>query len=488
MVGDVASAECLMINLLVPSLDAALVLLLVAAPSAPAPACLRIQVLKGGIGYAGLDNYNKSNKTVQDGIKCPSEIGYVACYAMLLIKASLTLFHSHLNVTLTLEKLKRSRSNFTYVVMAEAANSVDTTVSNNESNLQTSYKWWIKMGIYSVFTITGQSTAQLLGRLYYAEGGNCKWLSALVQNVGFPLLFPLYLIFSSKNPTSSDDDDDNKEESPSLLVLATAYVAVGLLIAAHGICYSIGYKYLPVSTYSLICTTQLGFNALFSLFLNSLKLTPYIINSLILLTLSSVVLIFQNDDSITGSTTKDDKGNHVVGIVFTILASAGDGLILSLTQLFIEKVLKKQTFKVVLDMIVYPSIASCSAILVGLFASGEWMDLNTEMEGFKLGKISYLMTLIWTAVSWQVCSIGLIGLIFEVSSLFSNVISTLGLPTVPVLAVIFFHDKMSGAKVVALVLAFWGFVSYAYQHYLDNRSYKNSDIEAPKDPITTLKL
>ncbi|KAJ0081759.1 hypothetical protein Patl1_10126 [Pistacia atlantica] len=100
--------------------------------------------------------------------------------------------------------------------------------------------------------------------------------------------------------------------------------------------------------------------------------------------------------------------------------------------------------------------------------SGEWKGLSQEMEGFKLGKVSYLMTLIWTAVCWQVFSIGAIGLIFEVSSVFSNVISTLGLPVVPVLAVVFFKDKMSGLKVGALILAVWGFVSYVYQHYLDD--------------------
>lgn len=90
------------------------------------------------------------------------------------------------------------------------------------------------------------------------------------------------------------------------------------------------------------------------------------------------------------------------------------------------------------------------------------------MRDYQEGRIPYVMTLVWTAVAWQVCSIGLLGLIFEVSSLFSNVISTLALPFVPVLAVIFFHDKMDGVKVVALLLAIWGFVSYVYQHYLDD--------------------
>ncbi|XP_021294604.1 purine permease 21-like, partial [Herrania umbratica] len=163
------------------------------------------------------------------------------------------------------------------------------------------------------------------------------------------------------------------------------------------------------------------------------------------------------------------KGKYAIGFVCTVAASAGYGLMLSLTQLCFQKVLKKQTFKTVLDMIIYQSVVATLIILVGLFASGDWKGLDREMKAFELGKVSYVMVLVWTAITWQVFSIGAVGLIFEVSALFSNVISTLGLPIVPVLAVIFFHETMTGIKAIAMVLAIWGFVSYVYQHYLDDR-------------------
>ncbi|XWS19805.1 hypothetical protein CRYUN_Cryun31cG0047800 [Craigia yunnanensis] len=244
------------------------------------------------------------------------------------------------------------------------------------------------------------------------------------------------------------------------------YIALGILLATYSLLYSIGLSYLPVSTYSLICaSTQLAFNAFFSFFLNSQKFTPFIINSLVLLTISSTLLVFQNNPS--GSTTVS-PGKFVIGFVCTVAASAGFGLLLSLTQLCFERVLKKQTFKVVLDMIIYQSLVATLIILVGLFASGDWKSLDTEMEGFKLGKVSYVNILVWIAIALQVFSIGSIGLIFEVSSLFSNVISTLALPIVPVLAMVFFHDRMTGVKVISMVLAIWGFVSYVYHHYLDD--------------------
>lgn len=127
-------------------------------------------------------------------------------------------------------------------------------------------------------------------------------------------------------------------------------------------------------------------------------------------------------------------------------------------------------------MIIYQSLVATLIIAVGLFASGEWKSLGREMTGFELGKASYVNTLVWIAISLQVFSIGSVGLIFEVSSLFSNVIGTLALPIVPVLAMVVFHDKMTGVKVVSMVLAIWGFVSFVYQHYLEDRKSKTEKV------------
>ena len=58
-------------------------------------------------------------------------------------------------------------------------------------------------------------------------------------------------------------------------------------------------------------------------------------------------------------------------------------------------------------------------------------------------------------------------------------ISVLGLPVIPVLAVIFFHDKMDGVKAISMVLPIWGFISYFYQHDLDDSESKaeNRDVK-----------
>ncbi|GLU13939.1 hypothetical protein SLE2022_305420 [Rubroshorea leprosula] len=342
-------------------------------------------------------------------------------------------------------------------------------------------KWWIRISFYTSFVIAGQATATLLGTQYYHKGGKSKWLATLTQVAGFPILIPLYFFSPLKNLTQTSNNINTK--TPSVTVLAAVYVSLGLLGALNCYLYSVGLQYLPVSTYSLICASQLAFNALFSYFLNSQKFTPFIVNSLILLTLSSTLLAANGASSSPGHVS---KGKYIIGFICTVGASAGYGLYLPLTQLAFYKVIKKHTFKAVMDMIMFQALAATTAIMIGLFASGEWKGLKGEMEGYELGKMSYVMNLLGTGISWQVFTIGVVGLIFEVSSLFSNVINALALPVVPVIAIIFFGEKMDWIKGVAMILAIWGFISYIYQHYIDDRKeYKKKKLNRNVSEVST---
>ncbi|KAL4382901.1 hypothetical protein GQ457_15G014150 [Hibiscus cannabinus] len=336
------------------------------------------------------------------------------------------------------------------------------------------FKWWISIIIYALFVILGQSASTLLGRLYYDKGGNSIWIAMVSQLAGFPILVPCYFLAPPKSCTKTV-----QTQQPSAVLLALVYFSFGICLAAYTLMYSIGLLHLPVSTFSLVCASQLAFNALFSFFLHSQKFTPFILNSLVLLTISSTLLIFQTNPA---SHTQVSKEKYAIGFVCTIGASAGYGLMLSLTQ----KLLKGETRAKVFEIVIYQSLVATLVAIVGLFTSGDWKCLSTEMAEFELGEFSYVMTLMETAIASQFFVLGAIGLIFEVSSLFSNAISVLGLPVIPILAVVFFHDKMDAVKVIAMVLAIWGFVSYVYQCYLDNNSCKNeyqSGSEVCKSPL-----
>lgn len=325
------------------------------------------------------------------------------------------------------------------------------------------WRWWLKVSLYTLILLAGQTVATLLGRFYFNQGGNSKWMQTIVTSAGFPILFPL-LLLSSSTPSPSP--------RTVLRTLAPLYIALGIIVAIDNLMYTYGLRYLPVSTFSLVCATQLAFNAVFSYFLNSQKFTALIFNSVVLVTFSAALLGVStgSDDSSNLS-----KGMYPLGFILTLGASAIFALILSLTQLIFQKVLKTESFFIVVQQSLFTGLVATVAAVVGLFASGEWRGLRREMAEFGTGQVSYIMTLVWTAVCWQITGVGLVGLAFAVSSLFSNMICTLGLPLVPVFAVVFFHDKMDGVKVVAMLIAIWGFLSFMYQDYLDRSKAKNAE-------------
>ncbi|CAL9058629.1 probable purine permease 11 [Musa acuminata AAA Group] len=327
------------------------------------------------------------------------------------------------------------------------------------------WRWWLMVALNICFLLAGQTVGVLLGRLYYNEGGNSKWMATVVQSAGFPVLFIPLLLYPSPPASTAT------VARPSIVKVAVICICLGLIIAGDNLMYSYGLLYLPVSTYSLVCATQLAFNVVFAYFINSQKFTSPILNSVVLLTFSAALLGSQSDSEDSANVP---KGKYPLGFVLTLGASATYSLALCLLQLAFQKVLKTETFSVVLWIQICTSFVATIASVVGLFASGESSGLHGEMEVYGKGKVSYLMTLVWTAVAWQVSSVGVVGLVFVVSSLFSNAVSTLALPLVPIFAVVFFHDKMEGVKIIAMLIAIWGFVSYIYHHYLDDKKTKKA--------------
>lgn len=328
--------------------------------------------------------------------------------------------------------------------------------------------FWLLVALNIIFLLVGQAAAVILGRLYYEKGGNSKWMATVVQTAAFPILFIPYLFISSPQANSEGSN------RPSIITVSVVYFIIGVLVAGDNMLYSTGLLYLSASTYSLICATQLVFSAVLSFFLNHQRFTALIMNSVIVLCLSASLLAINEDSDKPPGVT---KSKYVTGFVVTLIASAMYALLLSLMQLSFQKVLKKETFSVVLEMQIYTALVATAVSTAGLFASGEWKTLQGEMGSFTAGKLAYVMTLVWTALAWQICSVGVVGLVFVVSSLFSNVISTLSLAITPIASLIILHDKMNGVKIIAMLMSIWGFCTYIYQNYVD-------DLKARKAPST----
>lgn len=170
-----------------------------------------------------------------------------------------------------------------------------------------------------MFVLSGQSVATMLGRLYFIKGGNSKWMATLVQTAGFPIMYPFIFLFSpSKTPPHYYQQVVKR---PSLTTLVILYTTLGIFMAADCMLFTFGLNFLPVSTFSLISASTLAFNAFFSYFLNGQKFTPFITNSLVLLTFSSTLLVFQSDSEETG---KISRSKYIIGFVCTVAGSAGN--------------------------------------------------------------------------------------------------------------------------------------------------------------------
>ncbi|KAJ0111878.1 hypothetical protein Patl1_00037 [Pistacia atlantica] len=220
------------------------------------------------------------------------------------------------------------------------------------------WQWWVLVAVNIFFLVAGQSAAVLLGRFYYDQGGNSKWLATLVQTAAFPVLFiPLFFLPSSQEASSSS-------RYPSFIILVVVYFVLGIILAGDNMLYSVGLLYLSASTYSLICASQLAFNAVFSYFINSQKFTALIFNSVVVLSLSAA-LIAVNEDSDTPSEVS--RWRYTIGFICTLAASAIYSLLLSLMQLAFQKVLKSESFGVVLEVQIYTSLVASGVATCGPF-------------------------------------------------------------------------------------------------------------------------
>nr|ABR16841.1 unknown [Picea sitchensis] len=299
----------------------------------------------------------------------------------------------------------------------------------------------------------GSTAGPLLTRFYFLHGGSKRWLSSWLETAGWPLLLlPLYLSYR-KQP--------NRENhiTPKLFL---ACCGIGILTGADDYLYAYGLSFLPLSTASVLIASHLGFTAGFALLLVRQKFSPFSVNSVVLLSASSVLLAFHTSgDRPEGVTSRQ----YVVGFVLTLGAAALYGFVIPLIELTYKRAKRPITYTLVMEMQFVMSVTATVFCTVGMLINGDFQALHREAEGFRLGKIDYSMALVWAAVAWQLFFIGVFGVTSMASSLLSGVIIALMIPGTEVLAVILFHEKFSAEKGMALVLALWGFASYLYGEY-----------------------
>ncbi|KAI3868148.1 hypothetical protein MKW92_016981 [Papaver armeniacum] len=360
-----------------------------------------------------------------------------------------------------------------------AANHQNNVIVPNEDDLQKRVRNWKLLLLFCFFTAFGYIGGPMLQRLYFTHGGGRKWLSSMLQAVGFPVLVaPLSYIYMKKVNGPSYDSSWVFIMEPKLFIYSAI---LGVALGFDNYMYSAGLFYLPVSTSALLFSTQLAFTAIFAFIFVRQKFTFYSFNSVVLMTLGSVVLALNTSSDRPPGTTQQQ---YYLGFFLTLAGAALLGLILPLVELAYGKSSKPITYSVVMQFQFVLSIFATLVTIIGMAINKDFQIIPREGRNFDLGQGKYYFLLVAVAVLWQLASIGFLGIIYCTSSLFSGIFVTCLLPFSQIAASIAFHEKFTGQKGMSLALCLWGFVSYFIGEYKKTKKSHPIAYDKEKSELT----
>ncbi|GKV53709.1 hypothetical protein SLEP1_g60226 [Rubroshorea leprosula] len=296
----------------------------------------------------------------------------------------------------------------------------------------------------------GSVSSTLISKYYFLHKGSSRWVSTWVQSAGFPLLLfpiflPCYLKCTPRKPFTNF--------TPKLLILS---ILIGLMLGINNLLFSWGNSYLPVSTSSLLLSSQLVFNLILSVIIVKQRVTFTNLNCVVLLTLSSVLLALSPaHDRAAGLT----RAKYFVGFFSTI----GAGLLFALYLPMMEMIYRKvYCFSMVMEMQLVMEVAATVLATVGVVWDGGFR----ERRVFDKGERVYWVTVVGNVVTWQLCFMGTAGMVFLTSSITGGICMTALLAMNVLGGVLVFGDEFGGVKAVSTVLCGWGFCSYVYGMYV----------------------
>uniref|UniRef100_A0A0C9RTT3 Probable purine permease n=1 Tax=Wollemia nobilis TaxID=56998 RepID=A0A0C9RTT3_9CONI len=323
---------------------------------------------------------------------------------------------------------------------------------------------WLLLLLNCFALSIGSTAGPLLLKFYFHHGGKRRWLSAWLQTAGFPILIPPLWVAYRRRPDP---------ECHVTWKLCIASLVLGLLTGFDDFLYAWGIDNLPVSTSSLLISSQLAFNAVFAFLIVRQKFGPYSINAVVLLSLGSAMLAFHTSgDRPTGVTSTQ----YAVGFILTIVAAALYGLILPLIELMYKRTTRKITYTLVMEMQVIMSFAATAFCTVGMAVNKDFQAIGREAKAFDVGEVGYYMGLVWNAICFQLFFIGVFGVIALSNSLLSGIFIAVLIPVTEVLGVVLYQEKFSGEKGMALALSLWGFVSYLYGEHRSMKKAKEKTL------------
>ncbi|XP_059302789.1 probable purine permease 4 [Lycium ferocissimum] len=336
----------------------------------------------------------------------------------------------------------------------------------NATSATTKKRYMFLLGINYMLLFVGSISSSLLSKFYFNHKGDSRWVSTWVQSAGFPfLLLPIYLPFYVFKSTHRKPFT---RFTPKILLLS---ILIGFLLGFNNLLFSWGNSYLPVSTNSLVLSSQLAFTLITSVIIVKQKITYANLNCVILLTVSSVLLALgSSHDKPNGLT----RTKYFIGFFSTL----GAGLMFALYLPLMETIYKKvYCYSMVVEMQFVMELAATVLATVGMTIDGGFSEMKTESKNvFDLGETAYWLTVMFNVVTWQFCFMGTAGMVFLTSSLTGGVCMTALMAANVLGGVIVYGDNFGGIKIVSTLLCVWGFSSYLYGMYM-----KTKDEEKKKE-------
>lgn len=324
----------------------------------------------------------------------------------------------------------------------------------------------------------GSCGCPMVMRLYFTHGGSRVWLASWLETAGWPVNFiPLLITYLSRRRKEGSTSKIFFTKGP---VFVSAAV-IGTLTGFEGYLYAYGVAHLPVSTSTLVNASKLSFTAVFAFLIVKQKFTPYSINAVVLITVGAGVLALHT----SSDQPKDEsKREYYVGFFLMVAAAALCGLGLTLVELTYKKARQAITYTLVLEIQVVMCFFATLVCTIGMVINKDFQAIPKEARDFELGEATYYVVLVGLGIIYQCFFLGAIGVVFSASSLLSAVITTVLIPVVEILAVIFYREKFQAEKGVSLVLSLWGFGSYIYGELKHNKEKSETRIPEMEKPHT----